>query len=81
MSRFEFTARFDGICDGCEEEIFPGQKIVATEGVFSHSECVSIEVVWQTEVRDDEPVAPLARPLCRKCFVELPVSGICGFCS
>jgi len=38
-------------------------------------------VEWSTDIEGPEELPlKLVRPACPKCFMELPVSGLCGFC-
>lgn len=68
-----FIAQYRGVCLDCEEAIVPGMRIQkAWDGEsYRHLHCPS-------ELNDGEHAE--ARPVCHKCFLELPVSGICGSC-
>lgn len=66
-----FRARYPGRCPAaeCGEPIEVGDTLVSTEdGYAVHAECSG-----------ELPVLPL-REVCSNCFIELPVSGICGVC-
>lgn len=35
---------------------------------------------WSTEIEDEPEPLALVRPVCGRCFIELPASLVCGFC-
>jgi hypothetical protein len=65
MSTFE--AKWGGKCAGCGERIHEGDLCTYADDALVHADC-------------PEPVDPLRlqRPVCAKCFTEVPVTGTCG---
>lgn len=63
-----FTAQYAGECDSC------GGQLRGREVEYNASE----ELV---HVICPEQATELNRPTCPSCFLELPVSGVCGDCS
>lgn len=64
-----FTASYAGTCEACGNRFGAGAEIVRTGTGYAHaSQC---------------PGTPFeqVRPACPSCFLELPVSGVCGECS
>ncbi|EFQ82726.1 hypothetical protein HMPREF0063_11935 [Aeromicrobium marinum DSM 15272] len=64
-----FTARYGGNCGACDTRIKPGDEVAysATDELV-HVQCPDVE---------QRP----ARGSCSSCFIELPVTGVCGECS
>lgn len=66
-----FTAKYRGHCDACEDPVFPGQEVEFTfDRHLVHAQCPeSLDTFGNP------------RPVCPRCFLEVPVSGVCEECS
>jgi hypothetical protein len=66
-----FTARYPGHCAqaGCYEPVEPGQEVEFVPGSrdLVHAVC-------------PDAVPEVVRPVCPRCFLELPLAGVCGAC-
>lgn len=66
-----FIAKYRGECVECGCAVLPKQEatyVDFAEGEIKHVEC------------PDDVRILTARETCPRCFVELPVTGICGTC-
>lgn len=64
-----FRAKYRGTCVSCEDDIYPGQNIEYDfDGEIQHALCPE-------SLRMGKP-----KPVCPRCFMELPVIGKCGEC-
>lgn len=63
-----FTAAYAGTCVACGERFGAGAEIENTGDGYVHAVCPPSALDQQ-------------RPACPSCFLELPVSGVCGECS
>lgn len=64
-----FTASYPGNCDTCGGRFGAGAEVEYAAGdVLVHVTCPPSALDQQ-------------RPACPSCFLELPVSGVCGECS
>ena len=66
-----FTAKYRGTCRDCDDPIHPGQEVEMDDerNVFHVPVCPESLSAWG---------AP--RPVCPRCFCEIPTSGVCGVC-
>lgn len=91
--RAEFTG---GTCGRCLGTITKGEYITyGSESRPEHTDCeidlanvdAGETVLWETRLREDrmgleeERIAPLQRPVCPACWMELPKSRVCGTCA
>lgn len=61
-----FAARYRGQCGSCDTPVDPGDEIqYGLDDVIEHVQCP-----------DEAP----PRPVCGDCYLELPLSGVCGVC-
>lgn len=67
-----FTAKYRGVCHECGEDILPKQEATY---VGHHAEG---EIRHYPDCPEDRTAHP--REICPRCFMELPVNGICGTC-
>lgn len=63
-----FEASFSTECETCEEMIQPGQLV-------EYNTRQRVVHVFCPEAREMEPLF-----ICSTCFMELPLTGICGEC-
>jgi hypothetical protein len=79
-------SRFVGRCRVCGDAINIGVEIVDIAAdkvtdppVWVHEECGVVK--WGNTISSppEEPLK-LVRPVCPLCNIELPASGVCGFC-
>lgn len=79
-----FPAKFDDVCVTCKEDILKGQFIHYTMAGVEHEGCEDSGDGDRAETMGDLDraglPAPLQRPVCGRCFLELPVSMVCGNC-
>lgn len=79
-----------GACYSCQQSILEGDLITldSIADAWRHEGCEKV-VVWDHSYSDPRMVmedmeearlAPLQRPVCQRCFLELPKSMICGSC-
>lgn len=60
------TARFPGVCDGCDGQIDVGDDIVSC-GVDHHG-----STCWGHAACIADSTPPKARPVCDECWLEQP---------
>lgn len=60
-----FVAQYHGACDRCGHDVKDTEVFYDMKNDLVHVECPA----------DEAP-----RPICQRCFLELPVSGRCGNC-
>lgn len=65
-----FAARYRGQCAVCDEIIVPGQRV---EFDWDHN-------LQHVMCPDSLTLNGKPRAVCPKCFVELPVTGVCDEC-
>lgn len=67
-----FTAKYRSPCanDDCEDGVLPGQEV---EWAADHR---VIHVVCP----EDRDISGKPLPICPRCFLAIPVSGVCGVC-
>lgn len=66
-----FEARYPGRC-AQGDRIEQGDGVWYVDGKLQHIECPDTE--------EAVALTSLVRPTCSRCFLELPVSGVCGTC-
>lgn len=85
----------DPNCAVCQQLMQVGQEITTDgNGLRIHVGCEEIEEIeglvvrWEStleprgrDLLEEMYSAPLQRPVCPGCFLELPVSGVCGECA
>lgn len=64
-----FTAKWPGDCRDCDDGIFPGERVE-----FDDDRNL-LHVTCPESLRGGKP-----KPVCPRCFLELSVTGRCGFC-
>lgn len=60
-----FEAKYGGRCGVCDESIHPGDLCAYADDVVVHADC-------------PDPTPRPARPICDKCWMEIPANGKCG---
>jgi hypothetical protein len=80
-----FKAQYAAVCKDCEEDIYRGDYVCYVGDRLVHENCAEeINSVERHETvrvpREEGQLLQLQRPVCPKCFIELPKSMICGSC-
>lgn len=83
-----YKANRSGWCDVCREAINRGDLLIWSNGKVRHIDCDDTEgedlIADMDEVRvaSENQRGPLVllRPACPVCHLELPKSGVCGYC-
>lgn len=64
-----FEAQFPGACAGCPNGIDTGEDVRYVDDQLVHVGC-----------KPPPDPTKVQRPLCPRCFMELPIAGECGTC-
>lgn len=67
-----FTAKYRSVCESCDDEIAPGQEV---EYTYNH------RLVHANYCPSSLDALGKPRPVCPRCFLELPATGVCEECS
>lgn len=63
-----FPARLAGQCAGCRGKVTPGEAVTrGLDGAIEHASC-------------PEDVEESVQGICTGCNLEIPLSGVCGWC-